>query len=145
MEPGRQYFTKSCQTITTCATITDINILSVFTITITDRIHLSVFTVMPPSRTDYLSVITIENTEGFILSIIFTRRKKKLSRVAVCKTVGVSSVVVFFISDRIRDGTGNYRRLVYWWIDSISETVSDNFTDGCHGLHWRNSSVGKTV
>jgi hypothetical protein len=76
MEPGRQYFTKSCQTITTCATITDINILSVFTITITDRIHLSVFTVMPPSPTDYLSVITIENTEGFILSIIFTRRKK---------------------------------------------------------------------
>ena len=80
MEPGRQYFTKSCQTITTCATITDINILSVFTITITDRIHLSVFTVMPPSPTDYLSVIAVENTDGFIMSIIFTRGKKIVPR-----------------------------------------------------------------
>jgi hypothetical protein len=58
-----------------------------------------------------------------------------LSRVAVYKTVGVPSVIGFFISDRLSDGTGNYRRLAYRQTKSVGDTVGNNFTDGCHALH----------
>jgi hypothetical protein len=50
---------------------------------------------MPPSLTEYPSVITVENTDGFISSVIFSR-EFFLSRVAVCNSVGVPSVVGFF-------------------------------------------------
>ena len=43
MESGRRYFTESCITITTHATITDEYIPSGFTIIITDEIYPSVF------------------------------------------------------------------------------------------------------
>jgi hypothetical protein len=64
---------------------------------------------MPPSPTDYPSMITVENTNNFIPSVIFPREIYFfLSRVAVCKTVGVPSVVVFFIADKISDEKRNY-------------------------------------
>jgi hypothetical protein len=34
-------------------------------------------------------VITVENTDGHILSIKVSREKKNLARFAVCKTIGV--------------------------------------------------------
>jgi hypothetical protein len=80
MENDRRYFTESCKTITTHATITDRYIPSVFTITITDGIYLSVFDrvlkylpPMPQSLTDIPSVITVENTNGMIPSVMLSR------------------------------------------------------------------------
>jgi hypothetical protein len=48
---------------------------------------------MPPSPTDRPSVITVENANGWILSVMFWQ---EFFFVAVCKTVGVPSVVGFF-------------------------------------------------
>jgi hypothetical protein len=45
------------------------------------------------------------------------------------------SVGGFFICDRISDGKGNYRRLVYRRTTAVGETVGNNFTDGVHALH----------
>jgi hypothetical protein len=44
---------------------------------------------MPQSPTVIPSVITVENTDGYILSIKVSREKKNLARFAVCKTIGV--------------------------------------------------------
>jgi hypothetical protein len=46
------------------------------------------FTVMPSSSTDSPSVITVENADGLIPSVMFSREYFFLPRVAVCKTVG---------------------------------------------------------
>jgi hypothetical protein len=46
------------------------------------------FTVMPSSSTDSPSVITVENADGLIPSVMFSRKYIFLPRVAVCKTVG---------------------------------------------------------
>jgi hypothetical protein len=43
------------------------------------------------------SVITVENTNGIIPSVKFSREKKKLARFAFCKTVGGPSVFGFFL------------------------------------------------
>jgi hypothetical protein len=43
---------------------------------------------MPPSPTDSPPVITIENADGWIPLVMFSREKKILPRVAACKTVG---------------------------------------------------------
>jgi hypothetical protein len=43
---------------------------------------------MPQSPTDILSVITVDNIDGMILSILFSREKKFWPRFVVCKTVG---------------------------------------------------------
>jgi hypothetical protein len=45
------------------------------------------------------------------------------------------SVGGFFICDRISDGKGNYRRLVYRRTTAVGETVGNNFTNGVHALH----------
>jgi hypothetical protein len=67
METGRRYFTESCKTITTHATITDGYIPSVFTITITNGIYMSVFDrvlkylpSMPQSPTDIPSGLPLK-------------------------------------------------------------------------------------
>jgi hypothetical protein len=52
---------------------------------------------MPQLPTGIPSVITVENTNGIILSVKFSREKKKLARFAICKTVGGSSVFGFFL------------------------------------------------
>ena len=90
---------------------------------------------MPQSQTDILSVITVENTNGMILSVQFSREIIFLPRFAVCKTVGVPSVVGFFISDRISDGMRNYRRSVFRRTDSVGEAVGKNVNDGFRALH----------
>jgi hypothetical protein len=54
--------------------------------------------------TEYPSVITVENSDGFIPLVMFSR-EFFLARVSVCKTVGG----YFFIFDRISDGKGSYR------------------------------------
>jgi hypothetical protein len=93
---------------------------------------------MPPSPTDIQSVITVENTDG-IISLVMFSREFFLSRFAVCKTIGVLSVVGFFyISDRISDGMKNYRRSVFRRKDSVDEAVGKKVTDGLHALHRRN-------
>ena len=79
---------------------------------------------------DYPSVLTVENSYRCSLSVMFSRDKKNLPRVSVCKTVGVPSVGGFFICDRISDGKGNYRQLVYRRTKAVGETVGNNFTDG---------------
>ena len=80
MENGCRYFTESCKTITTHATITNGYIPSVFTITITNGIYLSLFDrvlkylpPMPQSPMDILLVITIENTNRMISLVMFSR------------------------------------------------------------------------
>jgi hypothetical protein len=87
------------------------------------------------------SVITIENTDGIILSVKFSREIFFLARFIVYKTVGVW----FFFSDRISDGTGNYQRLIFRRIDSAGEAIGKNFTDNLCALYRRNYSVDKTI
>jgi len=45
--------------------------------------------------------------------------------------------VFFFICDRIRDGNGFYRQLLYWRTCSVGEAVGNYFTDGFHSCDWR--------
>jgi hypothetical protein len=96
---------------------------------------------MPQSPTDIPSVITVENTNGIIPSIKFSR-EFFLARFAVCNTVGVW---FFLITDRIGDGMKNYRRSVFRRTYSIGEAVGNIFTDGLLASHRRNESVSKTV
>jgi len=136
METGCRYFTESCQTITTHATITDRIYPSVFTITITNRYiyqyliefsniyrpchnHRRIFCWWLPwkyRRNDFV---------GNVLTRIFF-----LSCFAVCKIVGGW---FFFIFDRISDEMGYYQRSVFRWKDSVGKNV----TDGFRALHRR--------
>ena len=95
METGRRYFTESCQTIITHATITNGYILSVITITIIDGIYLSVFDrvlkYLPPCH-NHRRILCLWlplkiQTEWFCR---YNSRGKLffLPRFAVCKTVG---------------------------------------------------------
>jgi hypothetical protein len=61
---------------------------------------------MPQSPTAIPSVITIENTDGIILSVKFSREKKFWR---ASPSVRPSVFGFFFISDRVSDRTGNYR------------------------------------
>ena len=136
METGCRYFTESCQTITTHATITDRIYPSMFTITITNRYiyqyliefsniyrpchnHRRIFCWWLPwkyRRNDFV---------GNVLTRIFF-----LSCFAVCKIVGGW---FFFIFDRISDEMGYYQRSVFRWKDSVGKNV----TDGFRALHRR--------
>ena len=77
------------------------------------------------------SVITLEISDGFILSVMFPRETFFLARAypsvrpSVCPSVGV-----FFICDRISDENGIYRRLLYRRTCSVGESVGMVFTDG---------------
>jgi len=93
---------------------------------------------MPQSPTDIPSVITVENTDRMILSVLFSREIFFLPCFAICKTVGVPSVVGFFISNRISNGMGNYQRSVFRLTDSVGEAVGKNVNDGFCALHGRN-------
>jgi len=86
---------------------------------------------MLPSPTDYPSVITVENADGLIASVIYPRQFF-LPRVAFCKTVGGC---FFFPTESV---IGNYRQLVSRRTSSVGETVGKNFTDGWHALQQRN-------
>ena len=59
--------------------------------------------------------------------------------------VGKTVSVWFFISDRISDEQGNYRRSKFQQTNFVGEAVSKNFTDELCGLHRRNDSVSKTI
>jgi hypothetical protein len=89
---------------------------------------------MPPSPMDYPSVITVENADGLILSVILPQELFFYRALPSVRP----SVFDFFICNRISDGMENYRRLVSQWIDSVSETVNNNVTDRCHALHRQN-------
>jgi len=52
---------------------------------------------MPQSPTASPSVITVENTDGIIMSIKFLLEKKISARSPVCNTIGVPSVFGFFL------------------------------------------------
>ena len=92
---------------------------------------------MPPSPTDGPSVITVENADGWILSVMFSREK-----FFCCVSPSVRPSVfhrwLIFISDKSSDGMGNYRRLVSRQTDFVGETIGNNVTDGFHALHRRN-------
>jgi len=89
---------------------------------------------MPPLPTDISSVSIVENADERIPSVMFSQEKK------ICRTSPSvrPSVVGFFISDRISNGMGNYRRSVFGRMDSIGEAVGKNVTDGFRALHRRN-------
>ena len=107
-----------------------------FTITITDRIYLSVFDrvlkhlplLLP---TDISLVSSVENADERIPSVMFSQE------IFFCRTSPSvrPSVVGFFISDRISNRMGNYRRSVFGRTDSIGEVVGKNVTDG-KGPFW---------
>jgi hypothetical protein len=64
---------------------------------------------MLQSLTNFPSVITVENTDGMIPSVKFSR-EFFLARFAVYNTVGV---LFFLISNRMSDGLKNYRRSIF--------------------------------
>ena len=92
---------------------------------------------MPQSPTAILSVITVATTNGIISSVKFSREFFFLRTQLSVRP----SVFGFFISDRISDGTGNYRRSIF----RRTYSVGKNFTDKLRALHQRNESVSKTV
>jgi len=139
-EPVCRYFTESCQTITTYAIITDENIPSVFTITITDGIYLSVFDrvlkhLLPCHY--YRQNISVGDYRRKYRRIDFVGNiPAGICRASLSIRLSVFRWwLFFFIFDIISDGMRNYRWLVYRRTDFVGETVGDNFTDGCHGLH----------
>jgi hypothetical protein len=90
---------------------------------------------MPQSPTAIPSVITMENTDGIISSVKFSRELFFLACLAVCKTVGAW---FFFISNKISDGMGNYRQSIFRRTYSVGEAIGKTFTDDLHALHRRN-------
>ena len=90
---------------------------------------------MSPSPINNPSVIIIENTDGCILLEIFSR-DYFFYRASPSIILSVfRRWLVFFISDRISDRIGNYRRLGSRRTDSVGETVGNNFIDRCYALH----------
>jgi hypothetical protein len=97
---------------------------------------------MPQSPTGIPSVITVENTDGMILSVKFSWKIFFLARLAVCNTVGVW---FFLIPDRISNEMKNYRRSIFQRTNFVGEAVGKNVTNFLCASHRRNESVGKTV
>ena len=136
----RRWFTESCQTISSHAIITDGNIMSMITYRriyrriISIGISQRVATQLPPMPylpTDNPSVITVEISDRFILSVMFPREIFFFgARVSVCKTVGGC---FFFICD----GNGSYRRLLYRQTCSVGEAIGNYLTDGVNSWHRR--------
>jgi hypothetical protein len=135
----RRYFTESCQIITSHAIITDGYITSVMPNDIqmdlpTDNIR-RCFTEGWQTITSH-AIITyglfvgnynwnfrwIYSVGNIPAGIFFFG-----ARVSVCKTVGVPSVDVFFICDRVSDENASYWRLVYWQIFSVGKYFTDRF------------------
>ena len=59
---------------------------------------------------------------------------------SVFNIVGVPRCLVFFITDRINEGIGNF-----WQMYSVGEAARKKFTDGLRASHRRNESIGKIV
>jgi hypothetical protein len=69
---------------------------------------------MPSLPTGFPSVITLEITDGGILSVMFPRETFFWrARIRLYFRRCFRRWVVFFICDRISDGNGIYRRLLY--------------------------------
>jgi hypothetical protein len=99
---------------------------------------------MPYLPMDSPSIITVEIADGFIPSVMFPQETFFLAHAYPSVRLSVFCWWVFFICDRLSDGNGSYRRLVYrTW--SVGEAVSNYFTDGVHSCHRQKYSVGKTV
>jgi hypothetical protein len=90
---------------------------------------------------NFVSTSVVENTDRIISSVKFSRNFF-FGALTVCKTVGVW---LFFISDRISDGTRNYRRSIFWRTDFVGEVIGKNFTDELRALHQQNKSIGKII
>jgi hypothetical protein len=110
-----RYFNESCNTITSHAIITDGN---------------SVGNVVDNYRLNFRRIYSIGNVPAG--NFFFG------ASISVCKTVGVPSVGVFFICDRLSDGNGSYRRLVYRRTGSVGEAVDMFLTDEFHCCHRQN-------
>jgi len=93
-----RYFTESCNTITSHAIITD---------------GISVGNAVGNYRLNFRRIYSVGNVPAG--NFFFG------AHVSVCKTVSVPSVGVFFICDRLSDGNGIYRRLVYQRTVSVGE------------------------
>jgi len=150
----RRYSTESCQTITSHAIITDGIYPSVMnTDGCTNALYPSVFHRELPNNYqpchNYWRIIRryVRWNCRRIYSVgnVPAGNFFFCARVSVCKTVSVLSVCFFFICDRISDGNGFYRQLLYWRTCSVGEAVGNYFTDGFHSCDWRTYSVGKTV
>ena len=150
----RRYFTESCRTITSHAIITDgitdgyypsvikcrwhypqkISVgISQSTITshaiITDGI--SVGNSVGNYRLNFRRIYSVGNVPA--RNFFFLARAYPSVRPSVfCRRV------FFFICDRISDGNGIYRRLVYRRTCSVGDAVGICFTDGLHCCHRRN-------
>ena len=117
----RRYFTESCNTITSHAIITD---------------GIAVGNSVGTCRLNFRRIYSVGNVPA---GNFFLARAYPSVLPSVFPSVGG-----FFICDRISDGNGIYRRLLYRRTGSVGDSVGIIFTDGFHCCHRRNESIGKT-